>query len=202
MSLDDTTRILVRVQVGARSDCGPVRAINEDAFACDESLGLYLVCDGMGGHQAGEIASRIAVDSVHGFIHRSREGDIEEWPFGIDPAMSLDANRLRNAISLANRRVWRTAQSSRALDGIPLAIELAAAHVRSFGLSEVAARLEHQLDVVDDGRRGGTAHQRTLRAAIQWSVDLLDDDDRRAFARLGTFAGRFDLASATAIASG
>jgi serine/threonine protein phosphatase PrpC len=118
VSLDDTTRILVRVQAGARSECGPVRAINEDAFACDEGLGMYLVCDGMGGHQAGEIASRIAADSVQGFIHRSKEGDPEEWPFGLDPALSLDANRLRNAIALANRRVWRTAQSSRALDGM------------------------------------------------------------------------------------
>lgn len=118
MSLDDTTRILLRVQAGARSECGPVRAINEDAFACDESLGIFLVCDGMGGHQAGEIASRIAVDSVQGFIHRSKEGDPEEWPFGLDPALSLDANRLRNAISLANRRVWRTAQSSKSLDGM------------------------------------------------------------------------------------
>jgi PPM family protein phosphatase len=118
VSLDDTTRILVRVQAGARSECGPVRAINEDAFACDEGLGIFLVCDGMGGHQAGEIAARIAVDSVQGFIHRSREGDPEEWPFGLDPALSLDANRLRNAISLANRRVWRTAQSSKALDGM------------------------------------------------------------------------------------
>jgi PPM family protein phosphatase len=118
VSLDDTTRILVRVQAGARSECGPVRAINEDAFACDEGLGIFLVCDGMGGHQAGEIAARIAVDSVQGFIHRSREGDPEEWPFGLDPALSLDANRLRNAISLANRRVWRTAQSSKSLDGM------------------------------------------------------------------------------------
>jgi serine/threonine protein phosphatase PrpC len=118
VSLDDTTRILLRVQAGARSECGPVRAINEDAFACDESLGIFLVCDGMGGHQAGEIASRIAADSVQGFIHRSKEGDPEEWPFGLDPALSLDANRLRNAISLANRRVWRTAQSSKSLDGM------------------------------------------------------------------------------------
>jgi PPM family protein phosphatase len=118
VSLDDTTRILVRVQAGARSECGPVRAINEDAFACDENVGIFLVCDGMGGHQAGEIASRIAVDSVQGFIHRSKEGDPEEWPFGLDPALSLDANRLRNAISLANRRVWRTAQSSKSLDGM------------------------------------------------------------------------------------
>lgn len=157
MSLDDTTKILVRVQMGARSDCGPVRPINEDAFACDENLGIYLVCDGMGGHQAGEIASRIAVDSVQGFIHRSREGDPEEWPFGLDPALSLDANRLRNAISLANRRVWRTAQSSRALDGMGTTIvavlvcgdQIVIGHV---GDSRLYARTngEFELLTVDD----------------------------------------------------
>ena len=157
MSLDDTTRILVRVQAGARSECGPVRPINEDAFACEEGLGIYLVCDGMGGHQAGEIASRIAVDSVQGFIHRSKEGDPEEWPFGLDPALSLDANRLRNAISLANRRVWRTAQSSRALDGMGTTIvavlvcgeQIVIGHV---GDSRLYARTngEFELLTVDD----------------------------------------------------
>lgn len=119
--MSDTTRILVRVQVGARSDCGPVRPINEDAFAMDDGLGVYLVADGMGGHQAGEIASRIAADSVQGFIQRSKTGDpedVEDWPFGQDPEMSLEANRLRNAIALANRRVWRAAQSSKTLDGM------------------------------------------------------------------------------------
>jgi serine/threonine protein phosphatase PrpC len=119
VSADHTTKILVRTQAGARSECGPVRAMNEDAFAIDDTLGLYLVADGMGGHQAGEIAARIAADSVLGFLHRSREGgDVEDWPFGQDPAFSLEANRLRNAIELANRRVWRAAQSSRALDGM------------------------------------------------------------------------------------
>jgi len=118
---DDTTKILVRVQAGARSDRGPVRPINEDAFAMDDGLGVYLVADGMGGHQAGEIASRIAADAVQGFLHRSKgddPADVEDWPFGQVPDLSLEANRLRNAIALANRRVWRAAQSSKALDGM------------------------------------------------------------------------------------
>jgi PPM family protein phosphatase len=118
VSTDDITRPLVQVLAGGRSDCGPVRAINEDAFAIDDTLGVYLVADGMGGHQAGEIASRIAADSVHGFILRSQAADIDDWPFGQLPELSLDGNRLRNAIALANRRVWRTARSSQALDGM------------------------------------------------------------------------------------
>jgi protein phosphatase len=157
VSLDDTTRILVRVQAGARSECGPVRATNEDAFACDENLGVYLVCDGMGGHQAGEIASRIATDSVQGFIHRSKEGDPEEWPFGLDPALSLDANRLRNAIALANRRVWRTAQSSRALDGM--------------GTTIVAALISGEQIVI------GHVGDSRLYAKTNGGFELLTEDD-------------------------
>jgi PPM family protein phosphatase len=118
VSADDTTKILVRIKSGARSECGPVRAINQDAYAIDEGLGIFLVADGMGGHQAGEVASRIAADTVQSFLHRSKAGDVDEWPFGQDPELSLEGNRLRNAIALANRRVWRAAQSSTSLDGM------------------------------------------------------------------------------------
>jgi serine/threonine protein phosphatase PrpC len=116
----DDTQILVRVAAAGRSDCGPVRAINQDCFAVDDLLRTYLVADGMGGHQAGEIASRLAVDTFTNFLYRSREGegDREEWPFGEDPSLSMAANRLRNAIALANRRVWRAAQSDPSLEGM------------------------------------------------------------------------------------
>jgi len=114
----DDTQILVRVVAGGRSECGPVRAINQDCFAVDDVLRAYLVADGMGGHQAGEIASRLAVDTLTNFLYRSREEDDEEWPFGEDSSLSVEANRVRNAIALANRRVWRAAQSDPALEGM------------------------------------------------------------------------------------
>ncbi len=114
----DDTQILVRVAAGGRSECGPVRAINQDCYAIDDVQRAYLVADGMGGHQAGEIASRLAVDTFTGFVSRSRENDGEEWPFGEDAGLSFEANRLRNAIALANRRVWRAAQSDPSLEGM------------------------------------------------------------------------------------
>jgi PPM family protein phosphatase len=114
----DDTQILVRVAAGGRSECGPVRAINQDCYAIDDAQRAYLVADGMGGHQAGEIASRLAVDTFTGFVTRSRENDNEEWPFGKDDGLSFEANRLRNAIALANRRVWRAAQSDPSLEGM------------------------------------------------------------------------------------
>jgi protein phosphatase len=65
----------------------------------------------MGGHAAGEVASRLAVEAISGFIRRSHADTEYSWPYGIDPVLSLNANRLRTAVHLANRRVFRAAES-------------------------------------------------------------------------------------------
>ena len=77
----------------------------------DLDLGLFLVADGMGGHAAGEVAARMVADTIRSFVVRSRDGDKCTWPFGIDPDSSLAANRLRTAVQLANRRVFRASES-------------------------------------------------------------------------------------------
>ena len=92
------------------SDAGPVRKTNEDRFAADERLQLLVVADGMGGHLAGDVASSLAVDTITGFVRRSEEGGECSWPYGIDPDLSFCSNRLRTAIHLANRRVFRAAE--------------------------------------------------------------------------------------------
>jgi protein phosphatase len=92
------------------SDAGPVRASNEDSFLSDNELSLFVVADGMGGHAAGEVASRLAVDAIENFVRRSQEPGDFSWPCGIDPALSFTGNRLRTAIYLANRRVFRAAE--------------------------------------------------------------------------------------------
>ena len=92
------------------SDIGPVRKTNEDGFAADEELQLFVVADGMGGHLAGEVASSLAVETIAGFIRRSEEDGDCSWPYGIEPDLSFCGNRLRTAIHLANRRVFRAAE--------------------------------------------------------------------------------------------
>ena len=98
------------------TDQGSVRASNEDWFAVDEDLQLLVVADGLGGQNAGEIASRLAVDSLVGFVRESRAStetrppdaighSDERWPFGFDPSLSEAGNRVRTGICLANAHI-------------------------------------------------------------------------------------------------
>ena len=94
------------------SDAGRVRKSNEDRYISDPSLRLFAVADGMGGHKAGEVAAQLAIDAISGFVSRSENDNDVTWPYGIDDSLSFDGNRLRTAICLANRRVFRAAESS------------------------------------------------------------------------------------------
>jgi protein phosphatase len=98
------------VEAHGLSNAGPVRKTNEDSFINDPGLQLFMVADGMGGHAAGEIASSLAVETITGFIRRTEQDADCSWPYGVEPALSYASNRLRTAIHLANRRVFRAAE--------------------------------------------------------------------------------------------
>jgi predicted ATPase/DNA-binding CsgD family transcriptional regulator len=89
----------------------------------------------------------------------------------------------------------------RRVDGIPLAIELAAARIRVLSPEEIADGLDDQLRLLGGGRRSDPRHQ-TIRASLDWSYDLLTDSERQLFARLSVFSGGFDLEAAAAVCAG
>ena len=99
------------LRASGHSDAGPVRRTNEDTLLIEPELRLFAVADGMGGHSAGEVASRLAVDSLSSFVRRAQDDTDVSWPYGIEPKLSYQANLLRTAINLANRRVFRAAES-------------------------------------------------------------------------------------------
>jgi predicted ATPase/DNA-binding CsgD family transcriptional regulator len=120
------------------------------------------------------------VEAVKLFVERAR---------AIDPAFALTSE---NAVAVAG--------ICARLDGLPLAIELAAARTRLFTPTALLARLDRRLPVLTEGPMDAPIRQRTLHSTIGWSFDLLSEPDQRVFASLGVFAGGFALAAAEAVA--
>ena len=87
------------------------------------------------------------------------------------------------------------------LDGMPLAIELAAARLQSLGLSDIAARLDDRFSLLTGGRRGALPRHQTLRALIDWSYDALSEPEKSVFRRLGVFVGGWALEQAEQVVS-
>ncbi len=146
-------------------------------------------------------------------LHLPGEHEITVPPLRLPPAEATGARAVSDATELfVDRARARTAEFDpeaadrtaiarlvRLLDGLPLAIELAAARTKVLSPAEMLERMRGPLDLVSDPGRRRVDRQQTLRATVRWSVDLLGDDLRHAFARLSTFAGRFDLDDAAAV---
>lgn len=103
--------------VGSRTDVGP-RKMNQDHHGWWPDLGLFVVADGMGGHNAGEVASHLAVETIHSFIKESATAADITWPFGIESKSSIESNRLTTAVRLANRKIYHEGSKSPELNGM------------------------------------------------------------------------------------
>ena len=101
------------------TDKGLRRTSNEDSHCERADIGLFVVADGMGGHVAGEVASREAVDAIQAFINDTASADKNRTcPFPFEPSISLEANRLKAAFRLANRRIASAIADSSDLRGM------------------------------------------------------------------------------------
>ena len=130
--------------------------------------------------ELGSLDDLAEVEAVRLFVERAR---------AIDPAFALSSE---NAVAVAG--------ICARLDGLPLAIELAAARTRLFTPTALLARLDRRLPVLTEGPMDAPIRQRTLRSTIGWSFDLLSERDQRVFASLSVFAGGFTLAAAESVA--
>jgi predicted ATPase/DNA-binding CsgD family transcriptional regulator/Tfp pilus assembly protein PilF len=121
-------------------------------------------------------------ESVRLFVERGR---------GRDPSLSLSPHNARAVADICKR-----------LEGIPLAIELAAARVGTLSLEQISQRLTDSLKLLTGGSKTQMAKQRTLRGALDWSYELLSEDEKKLFERISVFAGGWTLEAAEAVGVG
>ncbi len=129
-----------------------------------------------------DVVDVAAADAVQLFIERAREK--------------------KDDFVLTAENADAVAQVCRQLDGVPLALELAAARVPAMNPQDLAARLDRRFQVLAGGRRGTVERHQTLRATIDWSYDLLDSAEQRLLARVTVFSGGWTLEAAEAVCSG
>ena len=132
---------------------------------------------------------------------RERLGLRGEWEYSVEPLEAEAAVELFVARAAAVRSQLEidtdvAAEICARVDRLPLSIELAAALVRMLHLAEILARLDHRLAALTEGPRDAPARQRTLRATIEWSYELLEPAERDAFAKLAVFSGGWSLEAA------
>jgi protein phosphatase len=151
------------------TDPGLRRTSNEDSYSTRPDVGLFVVADGMGGHVAGEVASRVAVEAIEAFIEETAGADKNRtWPFPFDPGLSLEANRLKAAFRLANRRIASAIADSQDLRGMATTASAVLVGAKSASVAHVGdsrvyvlrrgtlAQITHDHSWVEEQVRAGT----------------------------------------------
>ena len=142
------------------------------------------------------IATSREILDIPGEVHFSVPSLLES------ESISLFTDRAQTALpsfELTRENASRVAQICSRLDGIPLAIELAASRLSAMSVDQIASLLDDRFNLLTTGSRFTLPRQQTLRAAIDWSYDLLSDEDKKIFRGLSVFAGGFDLDASSSV---
>jgi non-specific serine/threonine protein kinase len=148
----------------------------------------------------GEIAWRVPSLAVPDLEHLPPLRELHH-----NPAVRLFAERalaVQPSFAITERNAAAVAQVCARLDGIPLALELAAARVAALTAEQLAARLDQRFRLLTGGSRAALPRQQTLRATLDWSHDLLSGPERRVLSRLSVFAGGWTVEAAEAVCAG
>jgi non-specific serine/threonine protein kinase len=129
-----------------------------------------------------DAATGMEFDAIRLFVDRARL---------VDPGFELAPTNVGDVVAICRR-----------LDGIPLALELAAARVRSMSAAQISTRLDERFRILTATERSGSDRQQTLLRTIEWSHDLLGAHERAVFRRLGAFVSHFSLEAAEQVAAG
>src|SRR5262249_8821903 len=121
----------------AVSDVGRKRKGNEDSLFVNPEQNLFVVADGMGGHAAGEVASKVAVDSINEFVCLTGGDEEITWPFGLDENISYDGNRLKTAVRYANRKVLEAMKEKTEYEGMATTVAAVLVDAETANLAHV-----------------------------------------------------------------
>jgi protein phosphatase len=184
----------LRYVAAAKTDVGQKRQGNEDRFCLDPALGLYVVADGMGGHAAGEVASRLAVETIHEWMGKYLSGADAATAGPAAPAGSAEANFLLSSIRLANRIIFDSAKDRPEYAGMGTTVvavlargdRFVLAHVgdsriyriRRDDISQISRDHSFVQEQVDSGMMSATeAHQSQYRHMITRALGLKESVD-------------------------
>ncbi|MBD5657312.1 MAG: protein kinase, partial [Candidatus Eremiobacteraeota bacterium] len=149
---------------------------------------------------AGEATYRVPSLSVPGQVAGAKPGAAEVLRYEAATLFVERATAADNRFTLTNDNAFSIADICRRLDGIPLAIELAAARTNILSPQQLCAQLGERFRLLTGGSRDAMARHQTLRSLIDWSYDLLDERERVFFRRFGIFVNGFTLDGASAVA--
>jgi protein phosphatase len=161
------------IEAFGKTDVGRRRKLNEDNVLVDPEVSLFAVCDGMGGHNAGEVASKMAIETLSAFIRKSHREKEITWPYGLDVNLSFDGNRLKTAIKLANKKVFKAADNREEYTG--MGTTLVAALVSGNTLT-VGSAGDSRCYLFRDGQLSQLTRDDSWVSAA-WAEGILSSDD-------------------------